>query len=188
MEHEDMKKKPRSLTRSLSVKWVSQSALAVNSCDLWVEWKLVAAVRQTVSPEDVHHVTTESHTVNVMMDLQSYTALRSATQCEQSYGTECTIPAQYSEFISLKWRAAFLFPDNLGDTDMFVCLSYLSLEHLKREHEGTGEILCLSKRSKLKISQNLKYVHRSNNSERVEKSVGSIWGREAFDLIDAPRK
>lgn len=79
-----------------------------------------------------------------------------------------------SFIISLKRRAAFLFPDNLGDTDMFVCLSYLSLEHLKREHEGTGEILCLSKRSKLKISQNLKYVHRSNNSERVEKTVGSI--------------
>lgn len=185
MEHEDMKKKPR----SLSVKWVSQSALAVNSCDLWVEWKLVAAVRQTVSPEDVHHVTTESHTVNVMMDLQSYTALRSATQCEQSYGTECTIPAQYSEFYHfLKKTSSFFVSWQFGDTDEFVCLSYLSLEHLKREHEGTGEILCLSKRSKLKISQNLKYVHRSNNSERVEKSVGSIWGREAFDLIDAPRK
>lgn len=99
----------RSLTRSLSVKWVSQSALAVNSCDLWVEWKLVAAVRQTVSPEDVHHVTTESHTVNVMMDLQSYTALRSATQCEQSYGTECTIPAQYSEFYHFLKKTSSFF-------------------------------------------------------------------------------
>ena len=56
--------------RSLSVKWVSQSALTVNSCDLWVEWRLVAAVRQTVSPEDAHHVTTESYTVNVTRDLQ----------------------------------------------------------------------------------------------------------------------